>query len=349
MTTDARRPDYPNLPDGWFRRAGRSGLLLPSISLGCWHNFGGHGHDAARSADEQALHDNCRALLRTAFSLGVTHFDLANNYGPPPGSAESRVGRILREDFRNHRDELIVSTKAGFGMWPGPYGDHGSRKYLLASLDQSLQRLGLDYVDVFYHHRPDPHTPLDETLSALEHAVRSGKALYCAVSSYDASLTRRALDLIQHRRWPRPVLHQPIYSILDRWIEEDRGVADTCGELGLGVIVFCPLAQGLLTDKYLSGDVPDDSRAAVPSGFLKQDRITPEVVAALNGLNDLAQSRGQSLAQMALSWVLRDPRITSALIGASRPAQIEQNVHAAERTTFSTDELARIDELTRDL
>jgi L-glyceraldehyde 3-phosphate reductase len=311
-----------------YRRCGNSGLLLPAISLGLWHNFGG--------VDPL---ENMRAMLRRAFDLGITHFDLANNYGPPPGSAEENFGRILHSDFSAHRDELIVSTKAGWGMWPGPYGDWGSRKYLLGSLDQSLRRMKLDYVDIFYSHRPDPQTPVEETMSALEHAVRSGKALYAGISSYDAGQTAAAAGVL--RRLGAPCLiHQPKYSMFDRQVE--GGLLDVLGKEGVGCIAFCPLAQGLLTDRYLKG-IPAGSRASKPDTFLKKSDVTEEAVAAVRALSEVAQSRGQSLAQLALAWVLRDSRMTSALIGASRVEQIEENVSALKNLQFSADELARID------
>ena len=351
MTTSApdsytpKEDRYAAAPDGWFRRCGHSGLLLPAITLGCWHNFGDPGTDALRSANEHDIHENGRRMLFTAFDHGVTHFDLANNYGPPPGRAEQRVGRILREDFALHRDELIISTKAGYRMWPGPYGEWGSRKYLLASLDQSLQRLGIEYVDIFYSHRPDPPadkggTPLEETLAALDTAIKQGKALYAGISSYSGERTAYAIDLCEQRGMFKPVIHQPSYSMLNRWIEDD--LLPVTRQAKLGVIAFCPLAQGLLTDKYLRG-IPDDSRVRSTGGFLKEDHVTPDVVARLEKLNEIARQRGQSLAQMALSWVLRDKAVTSALIGASRPTQIEQNVEAARRTDFTPDELAAIE------
>ncbi|SPF42800.1 aldo-keto reductase [Candidatus Sulfotelmatobacter kueseliae] len=311
-----------------YRRCGRSGLLLPAISLGLWHNFGG--------VDRL---ENCRAMLRRAFDLGITHFDLANNYGPPPGSAEENFGRILHADFAAHRDELIISTKAGWDMWPGPYGDWGSRKYLLASLDQSLRRMQLDYVDIFYSHRPDPSTPVEETLSALEHAVRSGKALYAGISSYDAVQT--AVAAKELRRLGTPCLiHQPMYSMFERNIE--AGLLELLEKEGIGCIAFCPLAQGLLTDRYLKG-IPADSRAGKPDTFLQRDDVTERAVAQVRELSKLALSRGQSVAQMALAWVLRDARMTSALIGASRVEQIEQNVAALANLRFSSAELAQID------
>ncbi|MGF1633664.1 MAG: aldo/keto reductase [Phycisphaerae bacterium] len=330
---------YAARHDGWFRRCGRSGLLLPAVSLGCWHNFGAPGTDSVKHADEAGMHENCRRMLHTAFDLGVTHFDLANNYGPPPGSAEERVGRILRSDFAEHRDELIISTKAGHRMWPGPYGEHGSRKHLLASLDQSLKRLGLDYVDIYYHHRPDPVTPLEETLGALDHAVKTGRAVYAGVSNYQPDRTRHAVDAAARHQFAKPVIHQPSYNILNRWIE--NGLLDACGETGMGLITFSPLAQGLLTDKYLQA-VPEDSRAA-GGGFLKAERITPELRTQLNKLNDIAQARGQSLAQMALQWTLRDARVTSTLIGASRPEQIVDGCQALNAAPLTAEELAAID------
>ncbi len=326
-------------PAPWFRRCGRSGLMLPAVSLGCWHNFGDAGTDP-RKLGEQAFHENARRMLFTAFDLGVTHFDLANNYGPAPGSAESRVGRILREDFGGHRDELIISTKAGYRMWDGPYGEWGSRKYLLASLDQSLARLGLDYVDIFYSHRFDPHTPLEETLGALDTAVRSGKALYAGISSYSAEFTRAAMHICQRDGLATPIIHQPSYSMLNRWIEPD--LVRACGDAGLGMIAFCPLAQGLLTGKYLDA-IPDDSRVRQASGFLKEDRITPELQAKLRKLHAIAAARGQSLAQMALLWTLRLPAVTSALIGASRPEQVAENCKIFDAGPLSDDELKQID------
>jgi L-glyceraldehyde 3-phosphate reductase len=311
-----------------YRRCGRSGLLLPAISLGLWHNFGG--------VDS---FENAQAMLRRAFDLGITHFDLANNYGPPPGSAEENFGRILHSDFAPHRDELIISTKAGWDMWPGPYGDWGSRKHLLASLDQSLERMNPAYVDIFYSHRPDPKTPIEETMSALDHAVRSGKALYAGISSYDAKQTEVAANTL--RRLGSPCLiHQPQYSMLDRNIESS--VLDVLEKEGIGCIAFCPLAQGLLTNRYLNG-IPGDSRANKPHGFLKKNDVSEKRLGQVRALNELAQSRDQSVAQMALAWVLRDPRMTSALIGASRVEQVEQNVAALANLHFSSSELTRID------
>jgi L-glyceraldehyde 3-phosphate reductase len=313
-----------------YRRCGHSGLLLPAISLGLWHNFGG--------VDPI---ENCRAMLRRAFDLGITHFDLANNYGPPPGSAEESFGRILHTDFSSHRDELVISTKAGWQMWPGPYGDWGSRKYLLASLDQSLRRMKLDYVDIFYSHRPDPQTPIEETMSALDHAVRSGKALYVGISSYDAQQTVVAAGVL--RRLGTPCLiHQPKYSMFDRKLEAN--LLDVLGKEGIGCIAFCPLAQGLLTDRYLKG-IPADSRAGKPDTFLKKNDVTENALSKVRGLSEVAAARGQSIAQLALAWVLRDSRMTSALIGASRVEQIEQNVAALSNLRFSSEELARIDNI----
>ena len=311
-----------------YRRCGKSGLKLPAISLGLWHNFGGVD-----------TFENSRAMVRRAFDLGITHFDLANNYGPPPGSAESNFGEILRLDLKPHRDELIISTKAGYGMWDGPYGDWGSRKYLLASLDQSLKRMGLEYVDIFYSHRPDPETPLEETMSALDQAVRSGKALYAGVSNYDAPRTAEAAKIL--RRLGTPCLiHQPKYSMFERWVE--GGLLDVLGAEGIGGIAFCPLAQGLLTDRYLKG-IPEDSRASKPHGFLKKHDISDRRLSQIRALNELAIARGQTLAQMSLAWVLRDDRMTSALIGASRVEQIEQNVAALNNASFAAEELQMID------
>jgi L-glyceraldehyde 3-phosphate reductase len=310
-----------------YRRCGRSGVMLPEVSLGLWQNFG----------DERPL-DAQRAIIRRAFDLGVTHFDLANNYGPPYGSAERNFGRILREDLRPYRDELIISTKAGYDMWPGPYGDWGSRKYLLASLDQSLARMGLEYVDIFYSHRADPDTPLEETMGALATAVTSGKALYAGISSYSAERTAQAAAILRQLGTPL-LIHQPSYSMLNRWIED--GLLDTLAAEGVGCIAFSPLAQGVLTGKYLAG-VPAGSRAS-QDGSLTADQMSEENLARVSGLNDIALARGQSLAQMALSWVLRDQRVTSALIGASSVAQLEENLAAAGQADFSESELAAID------
>jgi L-glyceraldehyde 3-phosphate reductase len=310
-----------------YNRCGESGLRLPAVSLGLWQNFG----------DERPL-DSSRAIVRRAFDLGITHFDLANNYGPPFGSAEENFGRLLSRDLAPYRDELVISTKAGYDMWPGPYGEWGSRKYLLASLDQSLRRLGLEYVDIFYSHRFDPGTPLEETMGALDTAVRQGKALYAGISSYSASATREAANILRSLG-TRLLIHQPSYSMLNRWIEPD--LLDTLGALGVGCIVFSPLAQGMLTDKYLDG-VPAGSRAS-GDGSLSPDLLTDESLDKIRALNEIARGRGQSLAQMAVGWTLRDPRVTSALIGASNVPQLEANVAALEQLEFSPDELAEID------
>ena len=310
-----------------YNRTGRSGLLLPAVSLGLWWNF---GHDRPL--------ETSRAVLRRAFDLGVTHFDLANNYGPPYGAAEENFGRIFRADFAPYRDELVISTKAGYDMWPGPYGEWGSRKYLLASLDQSLRRLGLDYVDIFYSHRFDPETPLEETLGALDSAVRSGKALYAGISSYSAEKTCEAAAILRDLGTPI-LIHQPSYSMLNRWIEPD--LVDALGDLGIGCIAFSPLAQGMLTSKYLDG-IPEGSRASWPSS-LSPHLITDEAIENIRALNDLAAGRGQTLAQMAIAWVLRDERVTAALIGASSVEQLEDNIAAVDRLGFTDDELAEID------
>jgi L-glyceraldehyde 3-phosphate reductase len=324
-------PDrYADLP---YRRTGRSGLKLPALSLGLWHNFG-----PDRPADLQ------RAVLRRAFDLGITHFDLANNYGPPPGAAETALGGFLRTDFAPYRDELVISTKAGYLMWPGPYGEWGSRKYLLSSLDQSLRRLGLDHVDIFYSHRYDPDTPLEETMGALHTAVQQGKALYVGVSNYPAEQTREAARILAGLGTPLTV-HQPRYSLLDRR-PEDEGLLDALDELRIGSVAYSPLEQGLLTGRYLDG-IPEDSRAASDSPFLNREAVTEDLVARLRGLNDLAAARGQSLAQLALAWVLRGGRVTSALVGASRPQQLEECVAAVGNLAFDTEELARIDALVR--
>jgi L-glyceraldehyde 3-phosphate reductase len=311
-----------------YRRCGRSGLLLPAVSMGLWHNFGD-----SRSLDSQ------RAILRRAFDLGITHFDLANNYGPPYGSAESNFGRVLRTDFRGYRDELVISTKAGWDMWPGPYGDLGSRKYLLASLDQSLQRLGVDYVDIFYHHRFDPSTPLEESLGALHSAVQQGKALYVGISSYSDRRTSEAIAILRGLGTPL-LIHQPSYSMLNRWIEQ--GLLDVLGAEGVGCIAFSPLAQGLLTDRYLHG-IPEGSRATEHDS-LSEDMINEDNLGHVRALTAIAQRRGQSLAQMALAWALRDPRVTSVVIGASSVTQLEQNVAALDHPEFSPGELAEIDQ-----
>jgi len=311
-----------------YRRVGRSGLELPAISLGLWQNFGGD-----RPLETQ------RAIVRRAFDLGITHFDLANNYGPPYGSAEENFGHILATDLRGYRDELVISTKAGYDMWPGPYGDRGSRKYLVASLDQSLRRMGLPYVDIFYSHRVDPDTPLEETMGALDTAVRQGKAMYAGISSYSPERTRQAAEVLRGLGTPL-LIHQPSYSMLNRWIEED-GLLEVLDEEGVGCIVFSPLAQGLLTDRYLGG-VPEGSRAAKP-GSLDQGQLNEETLAKVRALHELAARRGQSLAQMAIAWTLRDPRVTSALLGASSVAQLEANVAALDNLDFASDELAEID------
>jgi L-glyceraldehyde 3-phosphate reductase len=333
MTADQYHPDAQRY-DGRmpYRRCGRSGLDLPAVSLGLWHNFGG--------IDD---FETGRAVLRRAFDLGVTHFDLANNYGPPYGSAEENFGRWMAQDFRPYRDELIISTKAGYDMWPGPYGDGGSRKYLLASLDQSLRRMGLEYVDIFYSHRVDSSTPLKETMGALVHAHRQGKALYVGISSYSSELTRKAQAILAGEGVPL-LIHQPSYSLVNRWIEES--LLDTLGELGIGCIAFSPLAQGLLTDKYLNG-IPSDARAA-RSGSFSRDFLNEQNLAHVRALDALAKERGQTLAQMAISWVLRDPRVTSALIGARNVRQLEDSLAAARNLEFSADELARIDQYATD-
>lgn len=310
-----------------YRRCGKSGINLPAISLGLWHNFGGVD-----------VFENGRAMVLRAFDLGITHFDLANNYGPPPGSAESNFGEILRRDLKPWRDELIISSKAGYQMWSGPYGDWGSRKYLRSSLDQSLKRMGLEYVDIFYSHRPDPQTPIEETMGALDQAVRSGRALYAGISNYSASQTAVAAKILRELGTPC-LIHQPKYSMFDRWVED--GLLDVLGNEGIGGIAFCPLAQGLLTDRYLQG-IPGDSRASKAHGFLKKKDVDEPHLAKVRALGAIASERGQSLAQMALAWVLRDGRMTSALIGASRVEQIEQNVAALANLAFSQDELDHV-------
>jgi L-glyceraldehyde 3-phosphate reductase len=315
-----------------YRRSGRSGLQLPAISLGLWQNF---GYDRPL--------ETSRAIVRRAFDLGITHFDLANNYGPPYGSAEANFGLLMKQDLAPYRDELIVSSKAGYDMWPGPYGEWGSRKYLLASLDQSLDRLGLDYVDIFYSHRFDPETPLEETMGALDTAVRQGKALYVGISSYSAAKTREAHTILRGLGTPF-VIHQPSYSMLNRWIEPD--LLDTLGELGIGCIVFSPLAQGMLTDKYLDG-IPEDSRAS-RDGSLSPDVINEQSLAKIRALNEIAKRRGQTLAQLALAWTLRDPRVTSALVGASSVQQLEANIAALDKLDLSEEELAEIDRYATD-
>jgi len=313
-----------------FNRCGRSGLKLPAVSLGLWHNFGGVD-----------VLENARAMVRTAFDLGITHFDLANNYGPPPGSAEENFGRILDHDFGAYRDELIISSKAGYGMWPGPYGDDGSRKYLISSLDQSLKRMKLDYVDIFYHHRPDNDTPLEETMGALDYAVRSGKALYVGISNYPAETAARAAQMLRELGTPC-VIHQPSYSIFNRWVEKD--LLATLEQEGVGCIAFSPLAQGLLTDKYING-IPADSRAVKSGVFLRPEHVTDAKLEQVRRLKDIAKERGQTLAQMSLAWVLRHSAMTSVLIGASRPQQIIDCAGSLGNLDFSTEELAQIDEI----
>lgn len=323
-------PDSNRYDSMRYNRCGRSGLHLPAVSLGLWHNFG--GVDA---------YETGRQIARRAFDLGVTHFDLANNYGPPPGSAEENFGRMLRDDFALYRDELVISTKAGYRMWSGPYGEWGSRKYLLSSLDRSLARMGLEFVDIFYSHRPDPDTPLEETMRALDAAVRQGKALYVGLSNYSAEQTQQACDILDSLGTPC-LIHQPKYSMFERWVE--GGLLDVLGASGIGCIPFSPLAQGLLTDRYLDG-IPDDSRAAKIHGFLRRDQVTDARVQVARRLNEVAQRRGQSLAQMALAWLLKDARITSALIGASSVAQLEQNLGALARLEFGRDELDEIESI----
>ena len=316
-----------------YRKCGNSGLKLPAISLGLWHNFG-----------DDTPHQTKRDMCTRAFDLGITHFDLANNYGPPAGSAELAFGRILKEEFAGYRDELIISSKAGYDMWPGPYGEWGSRKYLIASCDQSLKRMGLDYVDIFYSHRFDPNTPLEETMGALDQIVRSGKALYVGISSYNSARTREAVAILEDLGTPC-LIHQPSYNMLNRWVEQD-GLRDTLAELGVGSIAFTPLAQGMLTGKYLKG-IPEGSRATQGKSF-EPDTLTPEVIASLNRLNDIAAARGQSLAQLAIAWVLREEKITTALIGASSVSQIEEAVGAIDQLEFTEAELAAIDAASMD-
>ncbi len=327
MNYSASSQRYENMK---YNRTGRSGLLLPAISLGLWHNFGGVD-----------IFENGRSIIHRAFDAGITHFDLANNYGPPPGSAEENFGKILAHDLKIYRDELIISTKAGYYMWPGPYGDFGSRKYLISSLDQSLKRMGLDYVDIFYSHRPDPHTPMEETMMALDQVVRQGKALYVGVSSYSPEQTSQAADILGQLGTPC-LIHQPRYSMLDRWVED--GLLDTLETLGIGSIAFSPLAQGVLTDRYLQG-IPNDSRAGKPTGFLQPDQVTREKLEIVNKLNGIAHERGQSLAQMAIAWLLKDHRVTSVLIGASSVEQLNDNLKTLNNLSFSDDELRRIDEI----
>jgi len=313
-----------------YRRCGNSGLMLPAVSLGLWHNFG--------HIDRL---ENCRQILRLAFDNGITHFDLANNYGPPPGAAEETFGKLLKEDFLPYRDEMIISSKAGYGMWPGPYGDWGSKKYLVASLDQSLKRMGLEYVDIFYHHRPDPQTPLEETMATLDLMVRQGKALYVGLSSYQPEEAEKAFSILKKLGTPC-IIHQPRYSLFDRWIED--GLLNLLGNEGVGCITFSPLAQGLLTDKYLTG-IPEGSRAGSGrgNGALEENQITEQKLSKIKRLNDLAQLRGQSLAQMALAWILKDPRITSVLIGVSKPEQVTDSLQCLKNYRFSGEELAQIE------
>lgn len=323
----ANEDRYENMP---YRRCGRSGLLLPAISLGLWHNFG-----------HVDLYDNFKQILFRAFDRGITHFDLANNYGPPPGSAEENFGKILREHLSHYRDEMIISTKAGYHMWSGPYGDWGSRKYLIASLDQSLKRMGLDYVDIFYSHRPDPNTPLEETMMALDYAVRQGKALYAGISNYNADQTREAARILRELGTPC-LIHQPRYSMFDRWVED--GLLDQIEKDGIGSIVFSPLAQGLLTNKYIKG-IPENSRAAKSHGFLQKEQITDKVIDKVKALNQMAEKRGQSLAQMAIAWLLKDERVTSVLVGASSVSQLDQNIDSINNLHFEIFELKEIEKI----
>jgi len=325
MTYTPSHTRYQSMP---YRRCGHSGLKLPAVSLGLWHNFG-----------HVDVLENSRQIIQTAFDSGITHFDLANNYGPPPGSAEENFGRILRDDFRSYRDELIISTKAGYNMWEGPYGEWGSKKYLVSSLDQSLKRMGLDYVDIFYHHRPDPDTPLEETMSALDLIVRQGKALYAGISNYPADEAARAIQILRKLGTPC-LIHQPKYSMFERWVE--GGLLDVLEREGVGCIPFSPLAQGLLTDKYLHG-IPADSRAAKPHGFLKEHQITPGVLVKIRRLHEVAQGRNQTLAQMALAWLLKDARVTSVLIGASRPQQLIDSLRCLDNLGFGGEELTKIE------
>jgi L-glyceraldehyde 3-phosphate reductase len=315
-----------------YRYCGKSGLMLPEISLGLWHNF---GHNADLTLG--------RKILRRAFDLGICHFDLANNYGPPFGSAEENFGRILKKDFLPYRDELLISSKAGWDMWPGPYGNFGSRKYLIASCDQSLKRMGLEYVDIFYHHRPDPNTPMEETMGALDQLVRQGKALYVGISQYSAEDTAKAYEILKSLGTPL-LIHQPRYSMIDRWVE--NGLMDVLGQKGVGSIAFSPLEQGMLTDKYLKG-IPADSRAAKDGRYLKPEQVSSEKLEMIGKLNDIALKRGQSLAQMAIAWLLKDSRITSVLIGVSKPEQLDDNVAAVKNSTFSSEEISQIKTILR--
>ena len=325
MTYVASPDRYKNMQ---YRRCGKSGIQLPAVSLGLWHNFG-----------HVDVMENFRKILHLAFDSGITHFDLANNYGPPPGSAETNFGKLLKEDFSGYRDELIISTKAGYHMWDGPYGEWGSKKYLVSSLDQSLKRMGLDYVDIFYHHRPDPDTPLEETMGALDLIVRQGKALYVGISNYQKEEANEAIEILKKLGTPC-LIHQPKYSMFERWVE--GGLLDVLEAEGVGCIPFSPLAQGMLTNKYLHG-IPEDSRAAKESGFLQTSQITPERLEEIKQLNELAKQRGQSLAQMALSWILKDPRVTSVLIGASKPEQLADSLKCLDNVVFSAEELAKIE------
>lgn len=324
------QPDNKRYEEMEYRRCGKSGLKLPVLSLGLWHNFG-----------DVDVFSNFQKIIWKAFDSGITHFDLANNYGPPPGSAEKNFGLILKSDFQNYRDELIISTKAGYDMWPGPYGEWGSRKYLLSSLDQSLRRMQLDYVDIFYSHRPDPDTPLEETMGALDQAVRSGKALYAGISNYPAELTALASKILKDLGTPC-LIHQPKYSMFERWVE--KGLLEVLETTGMGCIAFSPLAQGLLSNKYLGG-IPDNSRAAKAHGALKSTQITPEILTKITALNTLAEKRGQSLAQMAIAWLLRDNRVTSVLVGASSVTQLEDSLQTLKKTDFNQDELKRIEQI----
>ena len=316
-----------------YNRCGNSGLLLPAISLGLWHNFGGID-----------VYENGRNMVRRAFDLGITHFDLANNYGPPYGSAEETFGRILKGDLKSYRDELIITSKAGYDMWPGPYGEWGSRKYLIASCNQSLKRMGLDYVDIFYSHRPDPNTPLEETMMALDQIVRSGKALYAGISSYDPEQSQKAIDILKELGTPC-LVHQPSYSMFNRWVED--GLLDVLGKNGVGSVVFSPLFQGLLTNKYLNG-IPEGSRASKADSYLKSSDITPKKIAKVKRLNEIAESRGQKMAQLALAWVLRDKRVTSVIIGASKVSQIEDAVEILDNMEFTPEELKTIENILQD-
>lgn len=311
-----------------YRRCGKSGIQLPLLSLGLWHNFGDHDN-----------FENARSILHTAFDNGITHFDLANNYGPPYGTAEKNFGKIFQQDFKQYRDELILSTKAGWDMWPGPYGNFGSRKYLIASLDQSLKRMAVDYVDIFYHHRPDPDTPLEETMGALDQIVRQGKALYVGISQYNAEDTAKAAKILKELGTPF-LIHQPRYNMMDRWVED--GLLDTLEQIGIGSIVFSPLEQGILTSKYLHG-IPEDSRAATEGSYLDKSQITPELVTQIQQLNDIAKDRDQSLAQMAVAWLLKDERVTSVLVGVSKVSQLQDNIAALKNLEFTKDELEKID------